>query len=277
MGVKMKKILFVYTLFLYIAAFLTVLVSAHVANQESLLETMTKENGFFEWMSFFILMAIAVYGLGFCKKHRIQLSKAALLLIAGFAVVAFLGAMEEISWGQKVLHFQSSEYFIEHNYQKETNLHNFIPAELFSSIIYSSIYAFFVFIPLIVAMLSSKVQLFKKILPWLPVPAMTLMVLYASSFQAFFYDDFGAWFDMGTLFAGMVLFGIVALIRGEDIQTWGHYAFVWLTIGLFMMSYEVFGFFNMQYEIREVFTGLAIFYYYIYLTQTYVSKRTASN
>ena len=267
MGVKMKKILFAYTSFLYVAAFLTVLATAYIPGQESLLEITTKENGFFEWMSFLTLIVIAAYGFNYCRTHRIYLSKFILLLIFGFALVAFLGAMEEISWGQKIFHFQSSEYFIEHNYQKETNLHNFIPAELFSSIIYSSIYALFVFIPLIMAMLSPYIGVFKKIEPWMPTPNLSLIVLYASSFQAFFYDDFGAWFDMGTLIAGMVLFGIVGLMRGADIKTWGHYAFVWLTIGLFMMSYKVFGFFNMQYEIRELFTGLAIFYYYVYLTE----------
>ena len=39
-----------------------------------------------------------------------------------------------------------------------------------------------------------------------------------------------------------------------------------------MMSYKVFGFFNMQYEIREMFADLAIFYYYIHLTQKCLQK-----
>ena len=41
--------------------------------------------------------------------------------------IAFLFfAMEEISWGQRVFLFESPELFLQHNYQNELNLHNFI-------------------------------------------------------------------------------------------------------------------------------------------------------
>ncbi len=240
----MMKVLNIFSIFLIISSFLTVLISAHITGQEQLLETMTKESGLFEWMSVVILLGISVYGLYFCKKHYVKLSKLMLILIGGFAIVAFLGAMEEISWGQQLFHFESSEYFLKNNYQHETNLHNFMSPELFSSIIYSSIYGLFVFIPLLTKLLSSKIKVLAKLEPWVANSSMTLLILYASSFQAFFYDDFGAWFDMGTLSVGVALFGIT----------------------LFMLSYKVFGFFNMQYEIREMFVALALLYYYIYLT-----------
>ena len=34
-------------------------------------------------------------------------------------------ALEEISWGQRILGIESPEFFLEHNYQQETNIHNF--------------------------------------------------------------------------------------------------------------------------------------------------------
>ncbi|MEA3522081.1 MAG: hypothetical protein U9R50_03835 [Campylobacterota bacterium] len=260
----------IFTLFLYASSFLTVLISAHITAQEQLLEIMTKESGFFEWMSVIILLSIFVYGIYFCKKYYQQLSKTMLTLIGGFAVVAFLGAMEEISWGQHLFHFESSEYFIQNNHQQETNLHNFIPAELFSSIIYSSIYGLFVFIPLLVILLSPYIKVLSKLEPWIAKPTMSLIILYGASFQAFFYDNFGAWFDMGTLIAGVILFGITLIVHPLKQSIKWHYLFIVLALSLFMYSYEVFGFFNMQYEIREMFVGLALLYYYVFLTQKWI-------
>jgi hypothetical protein len=266
------KLLNIFALFLYTTSFVTVITSAHIAGYETLLETMTQESGFFEWMSVAILMSICIYGLYFCKQHYHKLSKLMFVLVGGFAIVAFLGAMEEISWGQHLFHFQSSEYFIKNNYQQETNLHNFIPAELFSSIIYSSIYALFVFLPLLVMLLSPYIKSMAKLDPWIATPQMTLIILYGASFQAFFYDDFGAWFDMGTLIAGDILFGLLLMIRPfEPLIKW-FYLLLIIALGTFMYSYKVFGFFNMQYEIREMFVGLALLYYYMYLTQQWMKR-----
>ena len=41
-----------------------------------------------------------------------------------FAVLLFLGGMEEISWGQRVLGIQTPETWAEHNDQGELNIHN---------------------------------------------------------------------------------------------------------------------------------------------------------
>lgn len=42
------------------------------------------------------------------------------------AVLFFFAAGEEISWGQRIFGIESSEFFLEHNKQAETNLHNMI-------------------------------------------------------------------------------------------------------------------------------------------------------
>jgi hypothetical protein len=43
-----------------------------------------------------------------------------------FAVVAFVMAMEEISWGQRLMGWESAEFFKMENRQSETNFHNLI-------------------------------------------------------------------------------------------------------------------------------------------------------
>lgn len=46
-----------------------------------------------------------------------------------FAVLFFFAAGEEISWGQRIFGWESSEYFMERNAQNETNLHNLVVGE----------------------------------------------------------------------------------------------------------------------------------------------------
>ncbi|MEM6311254.1 MAG: hypothetical protein AAF754_14525 [Pseudomonadota bacterium] len=50
-----------------------------------------------------------------------------LLWFYGFAL--FLAAGEEISWGQRIFGIASPEFFLENNYQQETNLHNLVVGE----------------------------------------------------------------------------------------------------------------------------------------------------
>ena len=48
----------------------------------------------------------------------------------------FIFAFEEISWGQSLLKFDSPTFFKTHNYQQETNLHNFLNPVLTSPLSY---------------------------------------------------------------------------------------------------------------------------------------------
>lgn len=49
--------------------------------------------------------------------------------VIGMSLLFFFGAGEEISWGQRIFGIESSQYFIENNAQKETNLHNLVVGE----------------------------------------------------------------------------------------------------------------------------------------------------
>ncbi len=55
----------------------------------------------------------------FIHRHRV-----AGVALAGFAVVCFCGAMEEISWGQHILGFDTPEVLSGINMQNEANFHN---------------------------------------------------------------------------------------------------------------------------------------------------------
>ncbi len=117
--------------------------SAHVAGYETLLAQMSCENGLFESVGSIALSIASLYALYSLLKYRFTDMDRAILVI--LSILFFLASMEEISWGQHIFHFPSSRYFLENNLQEETNLHNLIDGNIFSSIIYSTIYIFLIY------------------------------------------------------------------------------------------------------------------------------------
>ena len=102
----------------------------------------------------FLLVASLVLG-----KNAIALNAqgrrgvAALTLF--YALLFFLAAGEEISWGQRIIGWESSEFFQENNKQDETNLHNLIvfgtqlTKTLFGPILTAVILVYLVVLPLL--------------------------------------------------------------------------------------------------------------------------------
>jgi hypothetical protein len=72
-------------------------------------------------------------------------------------ILFFFAAGEEISWGQRIFGIQSSEFFLEHNKQAETNLHNMIVGGknlnrlIFAAPMFIVLTIYFVFLRLFVA------------------------------------------------------------------------------------------------------------------------------
>ncbi len=84
------------------------------------------EDGIVEWMQFLCFSAIAGL-LGFAFTERLKRSDRGvleLLALGGLSLLCALAALEEISWFQRILDIQSSEYFLQNNRQGETNIHN---------------------------------------------------------------------------------------------------------------------------------------------------------
>jgi len=252
----MKTVQSLSIIFLYLLAIGSVWISANIPQYHQLLRWITQENGFFESLSVLFLFAITAYGMYALRRYAF--APWMRWVIGLFSLLTFLAGMEEISWGQQIFHFQSSEYFLRANLQHETNLHNLVDGNLFSSVIYSTVYTLLVFLPL-----------FVKLLPWLQSrwqglgyfdinPHTILVVLFASVFQIYFYDDFGVWMDMVTHLGALGLFGLYLIRKKSSIWLKLHYGFVLLATVISMASHEVYRFENMQYEIREMFVVLAV-------------------
>lgn len=93
-----------------------------------LLDRSTVEDGPLEWLQFLVftvlagLLAFIAVERGL-RERRLGLAS---LVIAGLAALVALAALEEVSWFQRVLGFETSEFFDRHNRQGETNLHNLV-------------------------------------------------------------------------------------------------------------------------------------------------------
>jgi hypothetical protein len=88
------------------------------------------------------------------------------------ATVFFFAAGEEISWGQRMFNIASSHFFLEHNAQAETNLHNLVvDGKKINKIIFSQLLmAVMVLYLIAVPLLYRKVNGFKTLVDAFAVP-----------------------------------------------------------------------------------------------------------
>ena len=86
----------------------------------------TAEDGLLEWLTV-MAMCWAALALGnrLWRRGRLQNRRQRLLLVCLIALAVF-GAGEEVSWGQRIVGFESPAFFAENNAQRETTLHNLV-------------------------------------------------------------------------------------------------------------------------------------------------------
>jgi hypothetical protein len=99
-------------------------VSARGSSEQ--LSRLLTEDGIIEWMQFlsFAMTSGLLFFAGVERLKRGGKIDLATLGMLGLGAVVALAALEEISWFQRILHVQSSEFFAHNNRQGETNLHN---------------------------------------------------------------------------------------------------------------------------------------------------------
>jgi hypothetical protein len=86
-----------------------------------------REDGFVEWLTFAELLAISAFS--FFTSRALGRSDQGSTAKRVWLFLGFLflfGAMEEISWGQRVFGIESPQWFLKHNKQGETNVHNLL-------------------------------------------------------------------------------------------------------------------------------------------------------
>lgn len=103
-----------------------------------------------EWASALLLFAgAAAFGAQFVRRSREGgRGLFGLALCAGFATLLFLMAMEEISWMQRVVGFETPAEMAELNWQGEFNFHN-IQTDLSETLYYTGAALFLIALPLL--------------------------------------------------------------------------------------------------------------------------------
>jgi hypothetical protein len=88
-----------------------------------------QEDEWLEWASVWSFLAAAVVAAALAVRE-LRLRSPRWWFALGLAGFCFWVAMEEISWGQRLLGYRPPAYFLEHNYQQELNLHNVVSTDL---------------------------------------------------------------------------------------------------------------------------------------------------
>ncbi|NJC26131.1 hypothetical protein [Neolewinella antarctica] len=132
---------------------------------------------------------------------------AAATILVGFGCL-FIGG-EELSWGQHLIGWESSEYFIENNDQQETNLHNFFN-EIFD-------YAYPVFGILLLAGAYVASRLFRGAMAILRFPKELYILTLAIVVFCFLYE--GDEYAESLLACLLLVHASIVLLRFRNTPT----------------------------------------------------------
>jgi hypothetical protein len=88
-----------------------------------------QEDGFLEWATFWAF-SVAGYRY-FVNAYRDRRDSGGIpWFAAGLGLFCLLVALEEVSWGQRLVGYQPPDFFLQENYQQEFNLHNVFSTSL---------------------------------------------------------------------------------------------------------------------------------------------------
>lgn len=173
-----------------------------------------KEDGILEYLTAFILLA----GSALLLIRLIRVARIKKAQWIAFNILMILGLFfafgEELSWGQRIFSIESSDFFIERNAQKETNLHNLVingiklNKVLFTYVI-GIIFGFYFIFALL---LYKKSQFSKKIITRFGIPVPRIyhsVILFAATIIITTVPDSKKWEIWECLFA--VIFFLVIL------------------------------------------------------------------
>ena len=172
------------------------------ASQPEVYDRLSQEDGWIEWSTVWAFLVAC--GLWLRSARREGRHAWALAFPLAVAAFCFLVAMEEMSWGQRLLGAQAPDYFLEHNSQLEANLHNLASKDLRHLALSAVILGFGVGLPVV-----RRIPALGPLLDRLGVvaPAFALFPAFLSCFVLYLLYPWrltGEWVELGL--GGAVLF-----------------------------------------------------------------------
>ena len=108
---------------LYVFPLLVVIFASIYLVNEPLYRQLISEDNLVEWFTFFFLFLTGIYSVLIAYRIKRRYNYFHLFFI-GFALFTLLAGGEEISWGQRILHVETTGVFHKYSDQNEMNLHN---------------------------------------------------------------------------------------------------------------------------------------------------------
>ena len=140
------------------------------------------EDSIIEWLTVIALFSSADVSIKRALKLRNKRNFGFIAVLILFSFAFIFGAGEEISWGQRIFGLQSSNFFLQHNLQHETNIHNLVLMSIkINKVIFSFLLGFIIAIYfLVVPILYQKKDKVKKFIDFygIPVPRIQHVVSY---------------------------------------------------------------------------------------------------
>lgn len=140
-----------------------------------------QEDEYLEWATFWSFLVAAGIALASARGRGGKDWKSAWFLL-GLGLFCFLVAMEEISWGQRIVGYRPPDYFLEHNFQQEANLHNVFGTTLRKLVLKAVIVGYGVVLPLAALVPAVKRQLSRAAVV---VPPLALAPAFAATYIAY--------------------------------------------------------------------------------------------
>lgn len=194
------------------AVFFAVLFVAIFLIDSKTFSNLSMEDGLIEWSSMiFSLCGSFIFLYSFIKARKnknIQLIFKGIFLL--FTISLFLIAMEEISWFQRILRFQTPNDFY-HNAQNEFNFHNFA-TNVLENVYYFGAFLFLAVLPLTWRIFgdgpsSSYLKLF------IPKPYITIICSIACAFN---YDMWNILFTQISFFGSIIILFVFYTYNREN-------------------------------------------------------------
>ncbi|WP_224994617.1 hypothetical protein [Cesiribacter sp. SM1] len=188
-------------------------------------EVYVREDGIIETLTVLVLLGISLLMFGRLFRLRNEKGKGFLLVLFLLGAFGLFGAGEEVSWGQRLWEIESTDFFLQHNAQGETNLHNLVvKGEKLNKIIFSQLLFIGITIYLLVLpLVYRRVEGFEKVIDDV------LGIPIARKYQ------------VGAFGAMLLLTNMVTVGKGSELLEFGS-CMVFLLIFLYPANKKVYAF-----------------------------------
>ncbi|MEM6590069.1 MAG: hypothetical protein AAF641_16615 [Pseudomonadota bacterium] len=203
-----------------LVAVLIISIGVHLYDVDVFSLQFANEDGAVEYATAFCLLFCSMTFVTHAGSLRRRGRVLAAICTAIYALLFFMGAGEEVSWGQRIFGWESGEFFMENNKQYETNLHNLVVGDwhlaktVFGSGLTTVILLYLVVLPLLYPRVGLIQRLADKFA--IPVPGLRHTVLAITGSLVIALMDQSRKWEVYELIFGLLMLSIIILPQNSD-------------------------------------------------------------